>query len=182
MKRILLCALLAIVATSCSSEDIRIKKALKSSIPEDAVREYKLKDFAIVETILDANLRDSIIHQESRIATNEMFMKSDSTRLLSIQDNISQCKYQQATTLSWLRSSYNDIIRTYVKMENEIIEKLNARQAENNAYKETIRKYEEAISASDSPIIYYKIRHNYSLRGAIRDTILTLDSHYQLVQ
>lgn len=181
MKRILLFLCIIVVLGSCSSEKSNIKRALKSSVPQELIKEYKFKEYTVLETILEMNLKDSIAAQESKIKVNELMMKSDSTRLLGYQAEIQSCKYQQATTLSWLRSSYNSIIRTYEDMANDVIEKLEEKSAENDECRRIIRKHEDAISSTDSPIIYYKVRHNYTIHGAIRDTVVTLDSKYQLV-
>ena len=181
-KKVLLALFIALLCcVSCNSEKKHFKDALKSSISEVDLPHYKLIDFNVIETILDINLRDSIASQRAHITVAESFMSSDSTRLRDIQRNLNEAKVSKATTLSYLRSFYNSIIRDYEKMESDLLDKINERKADIASCQERINKYETAIEESDSPIVYYKVKHSYSLRGALKDTTLTIDTKYRIV-
>lgn len=181
MKKYILLLIALIATVTCSSEASKIKGALKQSISEELISKYKLKDYSIVETILDANIRDSIATLESKIRLAESRMKADSSRLLNIQADIASVKHSQATTLSWLRSSYNSIIRSYKEMEEDILDNIEERQQMIDSYTSSIKEYEGALASTNSPIIYYVVKHNYTINGAVREDIITLDSNYHLV-
>lgn len=181
-KKVILALFITVLCcVSCNSEKKHFKNALKSSISEMDLPHYKLIDFNVVETILDVNLKDSIASQRAHIMVTESFMSSDSTRLKDIQRNLKDAKVSQATTLSYLRSFYNSIIRDYEEMESDIVDKINERKADIASCQERINKYETAIEESDSPIVYYKVKHSYSLRGALKDTTLTMDTKYRII-
>lgn len=182
MKKISAYFFLTILLYSCSTEPSNIKKALKTSIPELDRKEYKLKGFQIVETIIDANLRDSITSQNARILTLESIAKMDSTRLRDIRANLDDAKRSKASTLYYLRSLYDSIINQYEDMEEEIEESLETGISEIKSCRDKIKLFEQAIEEAKSPIIYYKVKHLYSIRGATRDTTLTIDSKYNIVK
>ena len=170
---ILLLQLLFMV--SCSSTDSDIKKGLRSSIHVEQQNDYKFLDFQILETVLDVNVKDSITHYRALVQNKKMHMVSDSIRLKSIQRNIDECKYNRASTLSYLRSSFTSIIRDYEKMKDEIETDIQSKTDEIEAYTKTIRRYEDVLQACSTPIIYYKIKHIYTLKGMRREETVTLD-------
>lgn len=181
MKRFIIIVLLSAFAFSCTTENAKIKRALKGTIPVELQKGYKLKEYYIVETILDINIKDSISTLRSKQMTNEFLNKNDSTRLADLQSSLREARHGKATTLYLLRSSYDSIIRTYEEMIEETEEKINQRIEANAALGKTITRYENALSSTSSPIIYYRVRHNYSIDGAIRDTTITLSNDYQLI-
>ena len=170
---ILLLQLLFMV--SCSSTDSDIKKGLRSSIHVEQQTDYKFVDFQILETVLDVNVKDSITHYRALVQNKKMHMVSDSIRLKSIQSNIDECKYNRASTLSYLRSSFSSIIRDYEKMKADIDSDIQSKIEDIEVYSKTITRYEDALKACSTPIIYYKIKHIYTLKGMRREETVTLD-------
>lgn len=171
-----------VLLAACSSESSKIKTALKQTIPAEMLKNYKLKEYRVQETILDVNLQDSISSLQSSIRSNEMLIQSDSLRLLEIQSGLESCKRAKSNTLYWLRSSYNSLISDYEDMESEVLDKINSKLKANAEANTKISEMEDAIKSSDSPIVFFKVRHIYTLRGLIRDTTITLNSNYLLIQ
>ena len=170
---ILLLQLLFMV--SCSSTDSEIKNGLRSSIPVEKQADYKFVDFQILETVLDVNIKDSITHYRMLVQNKKRHMASDSIRLKSIQRNIDECEYNRASTLSYLRSSFTSIIRDYEKMKAEIESDIQSKTDDINAYTKTITRYEDVLKSCSTPIVYYKIKHIYTLKGMRREETATLD-------
>lgn len=164
---------------SCSSTDREIKAGLKASIPSEYVKDYDLVEYQIQETILDVNLKDSITRYRAKIESNKDLIRMDSTRLLSILSNLEECKHSRATTLYYLRSTFTTLIRDYEKMQSEIEGEIGEKEEKNRAYKEIVEKYETAISNTPTPIIYYKIKHIYTLKGMRKEVNTVLDYKYQ---
>ena len=181
-KYISVFTLLLLLMVSCSSTDSDIKAGLKQSISVDNQTDYEFVDFQILETILDVNLKDSITHYRMLVQNKQRFISSDSIRLKSILSNIDECRYNQATTLSYLRSSFTSIIRDYEKMQAEIESDIQSKNDDIEVYKKLIKQYETAVEACPTPIIYYKIKHIYKLKGMRREETTTLDYKFNPVK
>ena len=166
---------------SCSREDSKIKDGLRSSISVEQVQNYKLKEYIIVETILDVNIKDSINKYLGDIRVNEELIKYDSLRLKPILFNIEECKEQKANTLYYLRSSYDDLIIDYKKMSDEIEQDIQEKQNKNKNNRIKIEKFKQVLETANSPIIYYKIKHIYNLGGMRKEEIVTLDFNYKYI-
>ena len=173
--------LVFILLCSCSSEDAKIKESLKGSIPIDVVNGYKLKEYSILETILDINIKDSITECWSRMSVNESLIQSDSARLKPILANMNDCKVQRANTFYYLRSTYDRLIRDYEEMHDDIILKIKEKEEENRNIKDKLKKLENVLETAISPIIYYKIKHVYDLDGMRKEEIVTLDFDYNFI-
>lgn len=116
--------LFVITMTSCSNEEIRIKRALKLSIPEYLKAEYKYDSHILLETLLKSNLTDSIASIEQDIQYHKQIMKLDSIRLVDIKHNLHESREQKASTLYYLRSAYDDIIESLRKWRTKWKQKL----------------------------------------------------------
>ena len=83
MKRCyyLVLAILVMSLVSCTSEDAKIKRALKTSVSESLKSEYKYDSHLLLETILKSNLTDSIYAFKLDIETTRDMMRLDSVRL-----------------------------------------------------------------------------------------------------
>lgn len=125
----LVLAILTISFASCTSENAKIKKALKASVSEALRSEYKYDSHLLLETILKSNLTDSISAFKLDIETTRDMMRLDSLRLSNIRNNMADCRRQRANTLYFLRSTYDDLIEDYEEMEEGIIEKLDEKNS-----------------------------------------------------
>ena len=170
---------LLLFMVSCSSTDSDIKNGLRLSIPVDKQVDYKFVNFQILETVLDVNIKDSITHYRMLAQNKQRRMSSDSIRLKSIQRNIDECEYNRATTLSYLRSSFTSIIRDYEKMKADIEKDLHSGTDDIKAYSKIIEQYEDALQTCSTPIIYYKIKHIYTIKGMRREETATLDYKFK---
>lgn len=184
MKKYSLCFILAIVAisVSCTSEEAMIKKALKSSIKESLQSEYKYDSYQLLETVLKTNLTDSISSYKAEIRASTEMMRLDSLRLDDIRYNLRDCKLQKANTLYFLRSMYDTIIEEYEGMEEEIITKLEDKSDEIAEREAKVKFWSQAMAETDSPIVFYKVKHAYKMRGIYKDTVVILNSKYEIVK
>lgn len=184
MKKFYVCSILAIFAicVSCNSEDAMIKKALKASIKESLKSEYKYDSHLLLETILKMNLTDSISSYKADIRSSEEMMRLDSLRLDEIRYNIRDCKSQKANTLYFLRSMYDSLIEEYEEMEMELTSKLDERKSEILEKESKIKFWSQAMAETDSPIVFYKVKHAYKMRGIHQDTVVVLNSKYEIVK
>ena len=185
MKRIfsiLFFSIVAIAMISCSSENVKIKKALKSSIPVESIRNYKYKSHQIIETLLKSNVEDSIATYESANRVTEMSIERKNQMRDSYQTNLDDCRRQQRNTLYWLRSSYDGLIRDWQRMLDDVNEEIAEDSLKIKANNEKIEFFRHHLENTDSPIIFYVVRHEYQLSGAYRREDVTLDANYQLIK
>lgn len=169
-------------AVSCTSEDAKIKKALKESVSESLKSEYKYDSHLLLETILKSNLSDSISSFRIDISTARDMMRLDSLRLSNIRDNMADCRHQRASTLYFLRSTYNDLIEDYKEMEEGILEKLDERNREILEKEAKVAFWSKSMYETDSPIVFYKVKHTFKMRGMYRDTVVLLNTKYEIVK
>ena len=182
MKKILFCFVLLTMVCSCDTENSKIRRALRGSVNPALVAGYQLKEFEILETILDINLKDSITHYYADIETNKYFIRTDSVQLNSIMSNIEDCKLAKRQTLYHLRSTYDGLIRDYEKMKDEIENRIASRNKENEISTKKIQRYKTAMDNSESPIIYYKLKHIYEINGLRKEEIVILDNQYNFIK
>lgn len=175
-------AILVMSLVSCTSEDAKIKRALKASVSESLKSEYKYDSHLLLETILKSNLTDSISAFKLDIETTRDMMRLDSVRLNNIRDNMADCRRQRANTLYFLRSTYDDLIEDYEEMEEGIIEKLDERNREILEKEAKVTFWSQSMYETDSPIVFYKVKHTFKMRGMYRDTVVLLNSKYEIVK
>ena len=178
----LILAVIAVCAISCTSEDAKIKKALKASVAESLQSEYKYDSHILLETILKSNLTDSISSFKIDISTTRDLMRLDSLRLDNIRNNMADCRRQRANTMYFLRSTYDDLIEEYEEMEEDIVEKLDGKNSEILAKESKIAFWSKSMYETDSPIVFYKVKHAYKMSGMYRDTVVMLNSKYEIVK
>lgn len=184
MKRFysLVLVILVMSLVSCTSEDAKIKKALKASVAESVQSEYKYDSHILLETILKSNLTDSISSFKIDISTTRDLMRLDSLRLDNIRNNMADCRRQRANTMYFLRHTYDDLIEDYEEMEEDIIEKLNERNREILEKEAKVAFWSQSMYETDSPIVFYKVKHAFKMRGVYRDTVVLLNSKYEIVK
>lgn len=182
MKKCLLVLLLLPICYSCSFENSAIKKSLKNTINPKLVKEYKLQEYKIIETITVDNLTDSIYQIEAKKNRNEKLIDLYLEKIQDYKNNIADCERQKRKTLSWLRSDYDMIISDYERMQSEAESEIEAFEKEDKELNNRLRRYKTAIEESKSPIIYYVIQHNYTIRGANKNEIVYLDTDYCVVK
>lgn len=185
MKRIgskLLIATLAIMMVGCNSENAKIKRALKSSIPVESVNNYKYKSHQIIETLLRGSVQDSISSYETSNRVTEMSIEHKNQMKDTYMENLEDCKRQKRNTLYWLRSSYDSIIRDWERMLGDVKEEIAEDSLKIAANNEKISFFRQHLENTDSPIVFYKVRHEYQLSGAYRREDVVLDANYQLVK
>ena len=170
---------LCIILFSCNSEDRKIKNALRNSIEVFEIHNYEYQSYLVLETLLSNNISDSI----SSVKLDNDFLNrrisSDSIRLKGLMNSIDNCKRQKTNTLYFLKSHYNSIIRDYQEMISDInmqIEEKKNKIAKNDSI---IAFWEKHISKSESPIVFYKVKHTYKINGLCKETVVLLDSEYQ---
>ena len=176
-----LTVLLTISLVSCSTEERKIREALKVSVPEDIRKEYKFKEYKIIETILKENIQDSISKARAVV---ESYNKSKEVYKNLIGDydrQIEKCRQQRASTLYYLRGTYDLLIDDYEDLKDDAEEKLDEMNKEIESSKSKIERWNKCIEENESPILFYLVRHTYMLRGAIKEKIEILDSEYKLV-
>lgn len=174
--------LLAIFMNSCNSEESQIKDALKSSIPTEIAKDYKYKSHQIVETILDSNIKDSISSLESANAVRVMLLEEKDKKKKYYLSQIDQMKRQQQTTLPWLRGDYRSLIRDWQRMLDDVNRDMKKDSLVMDSLIMRIDYFNRCIEGTDSPIIFYKVKHEYTLSGAYHCDEVVLDSKYQLVK
>ena len=182
MKNYYYLALLILVMSfeSCTSEDAKIKKSLKESVCESMKSGYKYESHLLLETILKSNLTDSISSLNLEIKTIRDFMHLDSLRLSN--DNMADCKRQRAKTLYFLRSTYDELVKDYEKMEKDLIEKLDENNSEILGKESKMAFWSQSMSETNSPIVFYKVKHMFKIHGISRDTVVLLNSKYEIVK
>ncbi len=174
--------LIVVLCASCTSEETKLKKALIASIPESVKSEYQYDSHVLLETLLKSNLTDSISSLRAEIITNETLIEMDSTRLAEILSSIDECEALRANTMYFLRSSYDQIIDDYEDMAADIIEKIEDYQSCISSCESKIEYLSNAMYETDSPIVFYKVKHTYKMRGMYRDTIVYINSKYEIVK
>lgn len=181
-NRVLVYFLCLMSILGCSSEKSKIKKALKSSIPTEQLGEYKFKDYTITETLLKNNIEDSISTLQSSNRAKEATIDSYRRLREGYVSNLEDCKRQQRTTLSWLRSSYNSLICQWEDMIDESNEKIQRDSVVVIANNQKISFFQDYLSKTKTPIVFYKVYHSYTLRGAIKNESVLLDEAYNYVK
>lgn len=174
--------LLSIFMYSCNSEDSKIKEALKSTIPTEVVKNYEYKSHQIVETILDSNIKDSISALESDNTVKIMLLEEKDKKKEYYLAQIAQMKHQQQTTLPWLRGDYRGLIRDWQRMLDDVNREMKQDSLVMDSLNKRIDYFNDCIEGADSPIIFYKVKHEYMLSGAYHCDEVVLDSKYQLVK
>lgn len=182
MKNFCLIIIFIGMCISCTNEDTKIKKALINSIPKSLYGEYKYHSHLLLETILKSNLTDSLLSLKIAIGTTRDLMRSDSLRLYNIRYNIADSKRQRANTLYSMRSIYDDIIEDYEEMEAEIVTNLESKNNQIAEKESRIAFWSQAMANTNSPIMFYKVKHSYKLRGMYRDTVVLLTSKFEIAK
>lgn len=159
-----------------------IKEALKSAIPAEMVNNYEYKSHQIVETILDSNIKDSISSLESASTVRIMLLEEKDQEREYYLAQIDQMKHQQQTTLPWLRSDYKGLIRDWQRMLDDVNREMKQDSLVMDSLNKRIDYFNSCIEGTDSPIIFYKVKHVYTLSGAYHCDEIVLDSKYQLVK
>lgn len=177
-----LIAILFILCVSCTNEDTKIRKALLFSIPEPVRSEYQYDSHILLETLLKSNLTDSISSLRAIIATNETLIQMDSVRLADIQNCIDECITLRSNTIYFLRPSYDEIIDDYEDMAADIIERIEDNQNEISFCESKIKYLSNAMDETESPIVFYKVKHAYKMYGMHRDTIVYVNSKYEIIR
>ena len=157
-------------------------RALKASVSESLKSEYKYDSHLLLETILKSNLTDSISALKLDIGTARDMMRLDSVSLNNIRVNMADCRHQRANTLYFLRSTYDDLIEDYKEMEERIIENLDERNREILEKEAKVAFWSQSMCETDSPIVFYKVKHAFNMRGVYRDTVVLLNSKYEIVK
>lgn len=173
---------LCILLCSCNSEDRKIKNALRNSIEASEIHNYEYQSHLVLETLLSNNISDSISSVKLDNDSINRRISSDSIRLIELMDNIDDCKRQQANTLYFLRSHYSSIIRDYQEMVSDInmqIEEKQNRIAKNDSI---IAFWEKYMSQSETPIVFYKVKHTYKINGMCKESVVLLDSKYNFIK
>lgn len=174
--------LLSIFMFSCNSEDSMIKDALKSAIPAEIVKNYEYKSHQIVETILDSNIKDSISSLESAVVAKEIMLEEKDKKKKYYLSQIDEMRRQQQTTLPWLRGDYRGLIRDWQRMLDDVSREMKQDSLVMDSLNKRIDYFNSCIEGTDSPIIFYKVKHEYMLSGAYHCDEVALDSKYQLVK
>jgi len=184
MQRIIIVihVLLMGIAISCTSEDAKIKKTLKASVSKSLKGEYKYDSHLLLETILKSNLTDSISSFKIDINTTREMMLFDSLRLSNIRNNMKDCRRQRANTMYFFKSAYDDLIEDYEKLEEKIVEELEEKNSKIAEKEAKIAFWSKSMHETDSPIVFYKVKHTYKIRGMYRDTVVLLNSKYEIVK
>ncbi len=167
---------------ACTSEEKSIRKSLQSSIIESDKNNYQYVSHVLLETLLKSNITDTISSLKAEIFTNESLMQMDSARLSEIQSNIDECKALRANTMFFLRSTYDGIISDYNKMKVDIEENINNRLNIIALCEEKVDFLSKAMYEAESPIVFYKVKHSYKMRGAYKDTIVFMNDKYEIVK
>jgi len=165
---------------SCNTEDRKIKKALKECVLMEG-SDYKLTEYRIVETILKSNLKDSISSSEVSIEVEKEMMRMDSLMLNKYVAEKEKCLLQQQNTSWHLKSSYSSLIRDWQKMSDEKEVELEEKQENIDDIKENIKGWESLINNSETPIIYYVIKHQYILDEKRTERIVLLTTEYEVL-
>jgi len=184
MKKIIIPSMFLMLTTfmcGCDSEDSKIKESLKSTVPAEMVENYEYKSHQITETVLDSNIKDSISSLESLNIAKEMLLEDKYKKKTFYLAKIDEMKHQQQTTLPWLRGDYRNIIRDWQRMLDDINREMKEDSLEMDSVNKRIDYFKNCIEGTDSPIIFYKIKHEYMLSGAYHCDEVMLDSKYQIV-
>lgn len=174
-------AIVVLLFAACTSENGKIKTALKSHFSTQQSVNYHYVDHSLVETILNINLLDSIADIKSQIDQVSMKIKPDSTYLLSIQDNIKDCKAKKAGTLYYLRHLYDDLIEDLREREEEIQDSISKNITSRDSLKERMKFYESYITSSDVSIVFYVVKHTYELNGTLKEDVILIDNNYNVI-
>ena len=164
----------------CSSETRRIKKALRETIPVELLSQYKLKSYSIIGTLLENNVKDSIIRYQRNKSILEQNIQDQKAFIRLYEKNIEDCRLERSRTLYWLRGSYDNLIDDYQRMIQDAEGKINNDSLLLIHNEERIAFYEKSLVQAQSPIIFYIIQHNYSIDGLNRNERVVLDSDYNL--
>ena len=165
---------------SCNSEDRKIKKALKENALTDGTK-YKLTEYRIVETILKTNLKDSIKNSNVSIQVQKEMMKMDSLMLNKYIGEREQCKTQKQNTVWHLASTYDSLIEDWQEMIDEQEDKLKEKQEEIDKIEDKIKSWESLIVNTDSPVIYYVIKHQYILDEKHIEENILLTTEFEIL-
>ena len=100
----------------------------------------------------------------------------------SILHDINDAKDQQRNTMYWLRGFYNNAISGF----EDLLEDINQEIAQDSIAiimnNDNINHFQDILNNTDSPILFYKVKHEYKLAGAYRSDVITLDHNYNIVQ
>lgn len=166
----------------CSSEKIKIKRALKESVGIEQAKDYKFKSYQIVATQLRTNITDSIASLNTNNELLKVRMLRTQEQIESCRRNINDCKKTQRSTMYWLRSSYDYIIGEWEEMLDKATQSKQVDSVQLDLNNKKLNFFKQNLEATDSPIVFYIIKHDYTINGAVRQEKVTLDANYKLTQ
>lgn len=167
--------------TACTSENGKIKTALKSHFTTQQSIGYHYVDHFLMETILNINLLDSIADIKSQIDNVSMKIRPDSTYLLSIQENIKDCKTKRANTLYYLRHLYDDLIDDLKEREKEILYSISKNKTSRDSLNGKVKFFESYITSPDVTVAFYVVKHTYELNGMLKEDVILIDNNYNVI-
>lgn len=178
MRKLFYVSLLLLALSSCNTEDVKIRRSLKEIATSESSQKYKLLDYQIVETILQDNLQDSISNYEVDKQVKHTLLQRDSVLLSQYIDNKNDCIRQKNQAPYYIGSMYNSLIRDWEDMITKQQVAINLKLSEIDSLSSKIDYWEELITASTSPIVYYQIKHRYTVGGAHKEEIVLLNTDY----
>ena len=112
----------------------------------------------------------------------EMSIKSKRQMRDSYQRNLDDCRRKQMNTLYWLQSSYDILIGDWQRMLNDVNEEIVQDSLKIKSNNKKIAFLRQHLDNTNSPIIFYVVRHDYQLAGVYYQENVTLDANYQLIK
>lgn len=167
--------------TACTSENGKVKIALKSHFATQQSIDYHYVDHFLMETILNINLLDSIADIKSQIDQVSMKIRPDSIYLLNIQENIKDCKTKRASTLYYLRHLYDDLIEDLREREKEIMDSISKNKISRDSLNEKVKFFESYTTSPDVTVAFYVVKHTYELNGMLKEDVILIDNNYNVI-
>ncbi|MDR1700742.1 MAG: hypothetical protein LBR68_06080 [Lachnoclostridium sp.] len=179
MRKLFYVSLLLLVLSSCNTEDAKIRRSLKEIVAGESSQKYKLLDYQIVETILKNNLQDSISNYEVDKQVKHTLLQRDSVLFSQYINKNNDCIRQKNQAPYYIGSMYNSLIRDWEDMIVKQQDAINLKLSEIDSLSSKIDYWGDLIAASPSPIVYYQIKHRYTINGAHKEAIVLLTTDYK---
>lgn len=182
MRKILwkLVFIIGLVLVSCSQQTKM--KNIVTELAEKECPNYKFESFEIIDSITVSDYKDSIISLDAITITNETFIENELKSIGELKARQEDCRRERRKTLSWLKATYDDLIRDYdelIEKRQNRVDKYKAKNKENEQQKNEYNKLITSKMEGDT-IIYIVTLHKYDCGGGTIEETVYFDTELNI--
>lgn len=170
--KLVLILIVELVLVSCSQQS-RMKNILME-LAEKECPNYKFESFEIMDSITVSDYKDSIISLDAKTITNEILIEDELKSIGELKAKQDDCRKEKRKTLSWLKATYDDLIRDYdnlIEKRQKRVDNYKIKNTENEQLKDKYTKLITSKKDGDT-IVYLVTLHKYDCGGGtIKETV-----------